>query len=424
MPSQLPQKEGGVTEVLRPVAPQERIGALDLLRGWAMFGVLWSNIYGYATYQPESALDRALRWTHHWLVQDRFYTLLILLFGVGFGIQLTRANSLGTDLRNTYYRRSAALLAIGIVHGTLIWDGDVLTTYALAAFALVMFRTTSTRKVIVAGALLWIAGPIIVRELMFLSGLRFMAPWLGDFTAIYAHGTWLQIERVRVVVYMDRLGRFGLISYARNLPAFLIGLWCIKSGYLRRLIDEPRVTRRLLAVALVAAAIGYAMWNFSDAIWPMRPPPGRPQGFPYPYFQLIMLRQFVLKFFDWATEGTAIAYACILLLIWQRARGERLLRPLAATGRMALTTYLTQSIVCTLLFYSYGVGWYGRFSFAGVTLIAFILFACQMVASTWWLAQFRFGPAEWVWRTLTYGHGPTMWITSRRPEKPITALGG
>lgn len=184
MPSEVPPKKRNMTDVLRPVAPHERIHGLDLLRGWAMFGVLWSNIYGYATYQPESALDRALRWTHHWLVQDRFYTLLILLFGVGFGIQLTRANSLGTDLRNTYYRRSAALLTIGIVHGTLIWDGDVLTTYALAAFALVMFRTTSTRKVIVDGALLWIAGPIIVRELMFLSGLRFMAPWLGDFTAI------------------------------------------------------------------------------------------------------------------------------------------------------------------------------------------------------------------------------------------------
>ena len=401
-------KEANVTDLLRPVAPQERIGGLDLLRGWAMFGVLWSNIYEFARYEPDSALDSALKWTHHWLVQDRFYTLLILLFGIGFGIQLTRANTVGADLRNTYYRRSAALLAIGIIHGTLIWHGDILTIYALTAFALVMFRTASTRKIVVVGAVLWIAGPLIVRDLMFLSGLRLPMPWLGDSTAIYAHGTWLQIERVRVVEYTDWLGRFGLTSYVRNLAAFLIGLWAIKSGYLRRVIDEPRVTRRLLAVALVAATIGYAMWNFAPALWPMRPPAPRPEGFPYPGFQLAMARALALRFFDWGTEGPALAYACVLLLIWQRSRGERALRPLAAAGRMALTTYLTQSIVCTLLFYSYGLGLIGRFSFAEMTLIAFILFGCQMAVSTWWLRRVRYGPAEWLWRTLTYGHAPPM----------------
>jgi uncharacterized protein len=108
----------------------------------------------------------------------------------------------------------------------------------------------------------------------------------------------------------------------------------------------------------------------------------------------------------------AIAYACILLLIWQRPRGERVLRPLAATGRMALTTYLTQSIVCTLLFYSYGLGWYGTVGFTGMFLITLILFACQMAASTWWLARFRYGPAEWGWRTLAYGRAPAMQNTA------------
>jgi uncharacterized protein len=399
-----------VADVLRPVAPQERIGALDLLRGWAMFGVLWSNLNdGYGTLKPFTTLDHALSWTQHWLLESRFYSLLILLFGIGFGIQLLRADGLATDLRSTYYRRSAALLVIGIVHGTLIWGGDILTIYALVAFALVMFRTASTRRILVAAALLWFVGPIIVRDLMFLSGLRFMLPGPHRESAVvYAHGTWLQIERARVGDYLDWLGDFGLTSYVGILAAFLLGLWSMKSGYLRRVIDEPRATRRLLALALVAAVIGYARWQFADTVWPMRPPPNPPYGFPYPYFQYAMARQFVLKFFSWDTEGMAVAYACILLLIWQRPRGERLLRPLAATGRMALTTYLTQSIVCTLLFYGYGLGWYGSVGFTGMFLITLILFACQMAASTWWLARFRYGPAEWVWRTLTYGRAPAM----------------
>jgi uncharacterized protein len=379
-----------------------------------MFGVLWSNLNDvYAPRAAATTFDHALVWTQQWLLESRFYALLILLFGIGFGIQLTRADALATDLRGTYYRRSAALLAIGIVHGTLIWNGDILTIYALVAFALVLFRTASTRRILVAAVLLWFAGPFIVRDVMFLSGLRFMLPGSHrNLAEIYAHGTWLQIERARVGEYLEWLGNFGLTSYVSILAAFLVGLWSMKSGYLRRVIDDPRTTRRLLAFALVLAAIGYARLKFADRLWPMRPPPNPPDGFPFPYFQYATARQFVLKFFSWDTEGMAVAYACILLLIWQRPSGGRLLRPLAATGRMALTTYLTQSIVCTLLFYSYGLGWYGSVGYTGFFLLTLILFACQMAASTWWLARFRYGPAEWGWRTLAYGRAPAMQNTA------------
>lgn len=400
-----------MADVLRPVAPEERIRALDLLRGWAMFGVLWSNLNDW--YNPAAAttpLDHALSWTQNWLIESRFYSLLILLFGIGFGIQLTRADALAADLRGAYYRRTATLLAIGIVHGTLIWRGDILTIYSLVAFALVMFRTASTRRILVAALLFWFVGPTIVREAMFLSGLRFMLPGAsGESTAIYAHGTWLQIERVRVGGYLQWLGRWGLPSYVTILASFLMGLWAVKSGYLRRVVSEPRATRRLLALALGAAAIGYASGHWADALWPRAQAPANfVPAFPFHYFQLEMLRQFVLRFFDWATVGPAVAYACVLLLLWQRPRGERLLRPLAAAGRMALTTYLTQSIVCTLLFFGYGLGWYGSVGFTGMLLITLILFGCQIAASTWWLARFRYGPAEWLWRTLTYGRAPEM----------------
>jgi uncharacterized protein len=404
-----------VADVLRPVAPEERIRALDMLRGWAMFGVLWSNLNDwYGTAAPTTRLDHALSWTQENLLESRFYSLLILLFGIGFGIQLLRANSLATDLRSTYYRRTVTLLVIGIVHGTLIWQGDILTIYSLVAFALIIFRTASTRRILVAAALLWFVGPTLVREAMFLSGLRIpLVLPTGESAAIYAHGSWVQIERVRVAGYLQWLGRWGLGAYLSILASFLVGLWTVKSGYLHRVIEEPHLTRRLLAVSLSAAAIGYAMWLWGNPMWPrVQAPAGAAEVFPYPYFQLEMLRQFVRQFFDWDITGSAVAYACVLLLIWQRPRGARLLRPLAAAGRMALTTYLTQSIVCTLLFYSYGLGWYGSVGFTGMFLITLILFACQMAVSTWWLARFYYGPAEWLWRTLTYGRAPHMRLAS------------
>ena len=400
-----------MADALKPVAPEERIRALDLLRGWAMFGVLWSNLNdNYGTHEPTTVVDHALAWTQTYLVESRFYSLLILLFGIGFGLQLTRADRNATDLRGTYYRRSATLLAIGVVHGTLVWNGDILTMYALVAVALVIFRSASTQQILVAAVLLYFIGPTIVGEATFLSGLRIPVSCAScGSAAIFAHGTWLQIEHARVGRYLQWLGRWGLSSYVNILASFLMGLWAVKSGYLRRVLDDPRATRRLLAVSLVVAAIGYAEWQWADNLWPRAQAPanGEPT-FPFPYFQLEMLRRFVLRLFEWDTLGAALAYACVLLLIWQRPRGERLLRPLAATGRMALTTYLTQSIVCTLLFYGYGLGWYGSVGYTGMLLITLSLFGCQMAVSTWWLARFRYGPAEWLWRTLTYGRAPRM----------------
>ena len=397
-----------MADVLQPVAPEERIRALDMLRGWAMFGVLWSNLGDYRTRQPATTLDYALKWTQTWLMQDRFYALLILLFGIGFGLQLTRAERNATDLRSIYYRRTATLLAIGIVHGTLIWHGDILTMYALVAFALVIFRTASTQRILIAALLLFFIGPIIVGEAMFLSGLRFMV--LDSWgSAIYAHGTWLQIEPARVGDYLRWLGRFGLGLYVSILPSFLMGLWAVKSGYLRRVIDEPRATRRLLMAALCAAAIGYAFERWANTLWPLAQAPANTvTAFPFPYFLLAMLHQIVGRLYSWQYDGTGLTYACVLLLIWQRPRGERLLRPLAAAGRMALTTYLTQSIVCTLLFYGYGLGWYGSVGWTGRLLITLILFGSQMAVCMWWLARVHHGPAEWLWRTLTYARAPRM----------------
>ena len=111
---------------------------------------------------------------------------------------------------------------------------------------------------------------------------------------------------------------------------------------------------------------------------------------------------------------TAI-YACAMILLHQREGWAQRLRPLAAVGRMTLTTYLSQSVVCTLLFYRYGVGWFGRRGYTDMFVIACLLFASQMIASTWWLARYRFGPVEWAWRSLTYWRRQPMRLPSRAP---------
>ena len=391
---------------LEPVAPSERIHALDLLRGWAMFGVLLSNLNDwYATTEETTRFDRILSFSQEWLIESRFYTLLCFLFGIGFGIQLMRATERGKSIQLTYMRRSAALLAIGLIHGLLIWRGDILTLYALVSFALLLFRDATPRQQLVLAAGIAVFAGEVISRVRWLTGQRFMVPRESATTAnwIYGHGTYAQIAQQRVHDFADWWGRWGMVTYFAVLAMFLAGVWAIRSGFARRVFSDSRTTWRFLAGCVGVALIGYAMELFGRRLLF----PGRG---PEPTTTSVMLswRPFVIHLLDWSVEAMGLAYAAALLLVFQTRRGAWLLAPLAATGRMALTTYLTQSIVCTILFYSYGFKLMGRLGYTGMFTITVVLFAVQMAVSVWWLKRYRFGPVEWLWRTLTYGRAPAM----------------
>jgi len=198
--------------------------------------------------------------------------------------------------------------------------------------------------------------------------------------------------------------------YFSVLAMFLMGLWAVRAGFASRLFNDARTTRRFLVGCIAVALVGYAAEIFLAKFFFQRGPAVLTT-------QAVMLswRRFVFHTLDLSTEASGLAYAAILLLAFQTNVGARLLAPLAATGRMALTTYLTQSVVCTTLFYSYGLGWFGRVGYTGMFEITFVLFAVQMAASVWWLRRYRFGPAEWLWRTLTYGRAPAMRVEPARP---------
>ena len=392
-----PETKG--SDSLGPVLPEERIHALDLLRGWAMFGVLLSNLNdAYGTRDPATRLANVFANVQWYFVEERFFTLLCFLFGAGFAIQLLRAEERGVDVKATYTRRSIALLAIGLIHGLLIWNGDILTMYALVSFALVMFRTASAKRALVSALLIWILIPDIIVRLQIFAGMIYMIPRPNPTTTnwILAHGTWLQIAPLRVGAFFDWFSRWGLISYFNILAMFLFGMWAVKSGYLSRVTQDRKVTTRLLVFSILVALVGFAFNAFAPKLLPHRDnPPGITDGvFWVP----------VRSMFSWSTWGSTLAYAATLLLLWQTPRGARWLAPMAAAGRMALTTYLTQSVVSTMFFYGYGFGRYGHLGYTDMFVFTIVLFSIQMAVSKWWLARFRFGPAEWLWRRLTYGH--------------------
>jgi uncharacterized protein len=401
-----------------PVAPAERIVSLDLLRGFALFGVLLSNLNDwYGTTDPAGWLDSSLAFLQSWLLESRFYTLLGFVFGVGFAIQLARADSRGEDVRPVFYRRMLALFAFGVAHVVFLWRGDILIQYALLGCFLVLFRDLRPRGVLVAALVTWLVVPYVIGLVM--RGLHAeMLPRDPDGVDnwIYANGSYLQVMPVRIRGFLDWYGRWPQLVFPSFLVLFLFGLWSQKSGLIARFSDS-RLLRRIfigsLGLAVVSTGLGMVLWKVFEP-----PPPStdwRTLGFWIPWRLPLRL------LFDLSTWSSAGVYGAGLLLLALRPRGRAVLAPLAVLGRMPLTTYLTQSVVCSLLFYGYGLRWYGMVSFSGMLMIACTLFAAQILFSGWWLRRYRFGPAEWLWRSLAYGRIQPMRVAAPQPA-PIAAL--
>lgn len=387
--------------LIAPVAPSSRIAILDVLRGFAMLGVLWSNLYvwyGCGGNCP-GAFDSALQWMQDWLIDNRFYTLLGLLFGVGFTLQMDRVGVEGAETQRVFLRRMAVLFLLGAFHGTFLWWGDVLAWYAVLGILLLPFRRLSQRNLVIAAAVVFFVVPYVLRRVVGSLGLA--SPWtFGTNPAsreVYIHGSVGEIALQRMADYWHSLYTwFSRVNWAQFLTTMLVGMIIVRSGVLRKLKETGTawLWRSVLAFAALFALGEYWSEHF-DQWWPL-PPPGTgsywsPRGIAGSIGPSLI------------ETSEALIYACLLALLWLRPVGANLLRPLAAVGRMPVTTYLTQSLVCTTLFYGYGFGLWGRANAATRVGIALALFTLQMGASVWWLRHFRFGPVEWLWRSMSYG---------------------
>ncbi len=368
-----------------------------------MFGVLWSNLNdSYGTVKASSGFQHALAFAQDSLIELRFYSLLGFLFGMGFAVQLTRAEQRGIDVRAMFWRRMAALLAVGMAHGMLIWRNDVLTEYALLGMILVFYRRLSPRPLLAAAAATFVLAPYLVNVAIVGFGVKFPQPLAEQQVDwIYAHGAFMQIVAEGARGYLFWYRRWFLIIFPSFLTLFLLGLWAVRVDLVKRLMARRSRLLRVLAGAVAGTLLGWYVERHLDAWWPLAKS-GLTLG--EAVFSLRALRPLVGSAArDLMTWSNAAAYAATLALLVSIPACARRLAPLAAVGRMSLTTYLTQSMVSVTLFYHYGFGWYGQVGFDGMLAITAVVFALQMAASVWWLGRYRFGPMEWLWRSVAYG---------------------
>jgi len=399
-----------------PTDPTARATVLDALRGFALFGVCLGNIavafslWGWEGTEGlvpkyELASDATMLYLYHALVDGKFYSIFSLMFGLGFALQLGRRHDSVVAL-GTYRRRLWILAGIGLAH-MLLWLGDILLFYALMGMILVRLRDLEERR-----ALRWVAILLALPIVNYLPLLinPMLTPGMPFFALGYGAGLLMGINVESMSPVVETYLRGGIMDHAKlSLPGvffrfgdlfysgrpfkvlamFLLGMVIGR----RRMWEQLEVHVPLLKRVLAGGLLVGLPANLLLAMNAGHAGGGGSSG-------LMGLADTVL--YTLGVAPLALAYVAGFLLLWQRPAWQRVLRGLAPTGRMALTNYLSQTLIAMMIFYGLGLGLGGRL---GPTyflpLVLLILFG-QTLFSRWWLARHRFGPMEGVWRKWTY----------------------
>ena len=401
---------------LEPVSRQERVEAVDVVRGFAILGILMVNMpvfnsplfYFLANIEMWSdAIDKGTIWLVRFAAESKFYSMFSFLFGLGFCIQMDRAHEKGGRFGAVYARRLLVLLVLGQIHALLIWNGDILTFYAVLGLVLLFFRKRAPRTVLIWAVFLLLLPFVFNAAITVLVEVGRNIPEAreqieagfakqtaeferrGDRAlAVYAEGSWSEIMTLRREELFS-LYAFMLFLLVPNILAmFLIGLYVGQRGIHSNIEEHLPLIRSVALWGVVLGLIGNAVYTYAIA----KANPAIPSLTTLAGAAGIMV----------GAPALCFAYVCGLTLLVRRERWKQRLSPIGAVGRMALTNYLMQSVICTLIFYSYGLGLYGACPPFWGLMLTFGIYLFQIALSVWWLGRFRFGPMEWLWRTLTY----------------------
>lgn len=407
-----------------PIPAGERSALLDSLRGYALFGILIANMMAFIGFffvedaersrMLLSQFDDISELLIEWLVVGKFYSIFSLLFGIGFAIQLGRLEQRGEGVPR-YLRRLAILFLIGLLHLLLLWLGDIVALYALMGAVLLLFRKASDKALLRWAVALWLI-PIAWSAAIHFGGFR-------PAGAIYETGVAMiaaaGIDESRGPLpmlagpdflphllahpgeIMFRLGDLvWQMRFTKVLGMFLIGLWIGRRAIYANIDRYQPLLRR---VAIVGLGVGLPL-SLIKAVLAMWPGENRTIEFAAEVAYVL------------GTPTLALGYAAGFALLWSKGR-RGLLEWAAPAGQMALTNYLMQTIIQSAIFYGWGLGLIAKLGLVFVFPLSIALFALQVAYSRWWLARYRFGPVEWVWRSLTYGQRQPM----RREAVPAAA---
>lgn len=400
---------------LTPVTSQERIEYMDLLRGIAIFGILVANLRWFSLYSPDvkglfsfPETDPYIYLLQHVFIESKFYSIFSLLFGWGIAIQISRSKKDDASTAAFIRRRLWFMMLLGGIHLFFIWEGDIVFLYGLVGFILVALRKYSNRTVFITGILLLLSPVLLYFLKMKWPVLNFPAEYLYHLgEKMYQFFGWIDQDTSRTgvlsesksiitsveITLSDAPYRFAYLFEVSRIPkvlgAMLIGFFIGRTDlYSKMMKHKKAMFRTTIAGLIVFVPLNYLLEGVlknEQAYYQFEI-----EGLVYAIADSLMV------------FPQALVYMMALALMFEKKWIKRLLHPVLAVGRTAFSNYVLQSFIGIITFYRIGFGLAEQFGPLAWTVYAIVVFIFQTIISNVWLKYFRFGPLEWIWRSLTY----------------------
>lgn len=384
---------------IKPTGVNERIISIDVMRGFALLGIFVVNmlffhspyiyINPYTWFQNPSDFE-----TFKMIdifVQGSVYPLFSMLFGYGLAMQFLKSTANGGPFAKFAVRRLTVLLIIGCIHAFLIWAGDILITYALAGFVLILMIRLKP---------IWL---LLISIFLFLipNGLLYGLVYLGSFLEPNATIIYTGIQEIEASIVAYGQGSWGDIFSQR------LADWLYMSG------------NGLIVISMLFTIVPFLLLGAAAAKWKLIERARELKVYWMITVLVMLIVGTVIKWLPYLLEANlftmgiqdtfggplqAIAYAGIIALVCSIPFAAKILSPISKVGRMSMTTYLMQSIIATTIFYAYGFGLYGKIDLSTGTWMAIGIYAFQVVFAEIWFTKFKQGPVEMLWRKLTYSN--------------------
>jgi uncharacterized protein len=393
-----------------PVGRSDRIFSIDVLRGFAVLGILVMNIQSFSmigaaymnpyAYGDLTGANYAVWFLSHLLADSKFMTIFSLLFGAGVVLMSSRREAAGERTVGVHYRRMFWLIVFGLMHGLFLWYGDILYAYGLCGLVIYLFRRRSPRFLLIAGSLVVGVGSLL--NMFWQVTMPYWPPetveqveaewWApppeevqNELDAYRGRWSEQQVVRAPTAIYMQT-NHFLTETMWRAGGLMLIGMALFKLGVFNAERSRSFYLRMMsFGFGFGVPVVVYGVLYRNNGNWDVRSAFFGGSQFNY-----------------WGSLLVAAGYIGLVMLVCQKGSLQPLTRRLAAVGQMALSCYLLQTIICTTIFYGHGFGLYGSVSRVGQALIVLAVWAALLVFCPFWLKRFRFGPFEWLWRSLTY----------------------
>lgn len=391
-------------EKIEPVSKKKRIEILDVIRGFAIFGIIIANIQSWSGYKfiPFDLLETLAYYDYNtigkylfmFFIDTKFYTLFSLLFGIGFYIQFHKFRDDQAPFLKTYRRRLLFLILFGAIHA-FFWSGDILLIYGAVGLILIYFRNFSHKALLISSVFfyyVWLAYDIVFAlfypEVMNFPSTAYktyidISP--ADLTAIFQNGSFVEVLQANWHnLYWRYIDLIPSGRVTKVLAIFILGFYLMSIDYFNAYARSIKLLSFYLitgiAFTYVSYEIGGSMSSFSHDL--------KNVGFK----TLAATGQVLL----------AMSYIHILAILDEKAFFKKAFHLFAYVGRMSFTNYLMHTLMGFLVFYPFFGGLFGTMGLVEITIVALALYAVQVIFSMIWLKYFSFGPLEWGWRCLTY----------------------